>query len=731
MIDIKFASVMRYHCAKDASGDFEKVKTFFDLWIATITDNEAKRAARAAKTDDELKAAKMRVGMWYTGGSVFGQHNAENSTPNGSISIDIDDVEPERQIELKARLSRIPCVFFAAVSVSGKGLYAIASVSEEVQRDPEKISKLLSIIDAAVLHDRKGNEHIDTSCRDLARRRFESYDPECYFDESKAANEYRGDIRERCRAAYDASAIAAIAKHFGGRGDAGPGSAQAGLAIAGVAVAAGGRVHGRIFDRNYYPSRAQVVILGDSGAGKSTGAAPLMKASSSIGARPVAAESDRALELALVESGLAKTGGAGTDDDWTQICPPVPLLSITDEAGDEARSRQNREYKSKIASIKRRTYDTVFHASKSLTTKLPQKDFYCSYTDVQLSTPRNWADAIRGVDSTAGDARRILEFWAEGVEAAPGAMDADLAQFAAADASPQAPANVEAISAVLDALKSSLPAPGTDGASIKLDGIGAVESFDMLEALFALKSSGAPMASAKQDVRTMLCGLATAIAWSNGTDRIDRQAIEAAWAVIFAVYENRSKLIDIAEVGAVTHEAEITAEILAYVGAREIRASSVKRMLARRGTAYTRAYAALIEAGALVVGKGKSPTVRAATEAEAEAAADRQGAPKPEPPSVWNGTARTAEESYAKCDEFEKKKRLAAYLTEHEKEHPVVAGNRDNSLRSLSAKLGAAGMKDDTARAWFWDLCDSVGFTDEKDKARLWRGVGEKTPGKT
>lgn len=722
------ASIMRYACAKDASGDFDKIRTFFDLWLATCADSDAKAAARTAKTDDDLKAAKMRAPMWYTGGSVFGQHNGANVSPNGSVAIDIDDVDPARQTELKARLASVPCVFFAAISISGRGLYAIASVSEDVQRDPEKITRLLAIIDAAVLYDRQGKEHIDTACRDLARRRFESYDPECYFDDSKAGNEYRGDFRQRCSAAYESTALAALARNFGGRGEAGPGSAQAGLALAAISVAAGGRVYGRVFDKNFYPSRAQVVILGESGAGKSTGAAPLMKAAGSIGARPVAAESDRALELALVESGLAKTGEAGNDDDWAQICPPIPLLSITDEAGDEARSRQNREYKSKIASIKRRAYDTMFHASKSLSTKLPQKDFYCSYTDVQLSTPRNWADATRSIDSTAGDARRVLEFWADGVEAAPGAIDADLAYFAAADAAPAKPASVDAISSVLEALKISLPAPGQDGASVKLDGLEAVPTFEMLEALAELKAAGAPMEQARQDVRTMLCSLSTAIAWADGADRIDRKSLEAAWAVIFGIYGNRSKLIDVAEVGAVTHEAEITAEILAYIGSREVRASSVKRMLARRGTAYTRAYAALVEAGALVVGKGKSPTVRAATEDEAEAAAEREPSVKPESPSVWNGDTAAKKDAtpFSQCDELEKKKRLAKYLSEHEKEHPLVMGNIDNSLRSLAVKMKAAGMNDEDARTWFYDLGRSYGHTDDKDLDRVWRGVGEK-----
>lgn len=722
--DISIAAIVRYDNARDTQGDFDKIKTFFDLYAATITDCEAKAQARAARTQEALTDAKQRAPMWYTGGACFGTHNADNVDPIGVIAIDADDINQDRQPEIKRRLSEIPCIFFCAQSISGRGLYALASVSIEVQRDPDRVVKFLGLIDAAVLPDRQDGEHIDTACKDIARRRFESYDPACYFDPEKFTNEYTGEYRSKCRDAFSRTQLAALAQLFGGRGDKSEGSAQAGLALAALAVSAGGRVSGRLFTKDFYPARAQVVVLGASGDGKSTAANALRRAANAIGARPVSAESDRALEAALVESGLKKTPTDG-EEEWEQICPPVPLLSITDEAGDEQASRRSREYKSKLNSIKRRTFDCLFHASASLTTKLPQKDFHCSYTDVQLSTPKRWADALRGTDATTGERRRVLEFWAASVKAPDGALNPMLAEFMASEIEPVEPANVDAITAVLDDLKDSMPAPDRECTSVYLDGYKSMPVFEQLEALEEMQRIGAGK-EAIQDVRTILCGLATLIAWSDRLPRITPDAIRAAWSVVFAVYENRARLQEAAEVGAITQEAEISGEILEYIGARELRISSVKRMLARRGGAYSRAFTALIDAGALIVTKGKSATVRAATDAEAEAASERsetERQTKKQCPSVWDGQTTAAAKPYDQCDEVEKLQRLAKYRDEFEQDKPIVEGQRDNHLRALRYQLEKTGMWDGTAEQWLRDVCGEVGFTRERDQKRLCRPI--------
>jgi hypothetical protein len=195
---------------------------------------------------------------------------------------------------------------------------------------------------------------------------------------------------------------------------------------------------------------------------------------------------------------------------------------------------------------------------------------------------------------------------------------------------------------------------------------------------------------------------------------------------VFAVYENRARLLEAAEVGAITQEAEISGEILEYIGARELRISSVKRMLARRGGAYSRAFNALIDAGALIVTKGKSATVRAATDAEAEAASERsetERQAKKQGPSVWDGQTTAAAKPYDQCDEVEKLQRLAKYRDEFEQDKPIVEGQRDNHLRALRYQLEKAGMWDGTAEQWLRDVCGEVGFNRERDQRRLCRPI--------
>lgn len=732
MRDFYTTTFTRYENASDVTGDFLKAKPIQALYEATRTDSAAKRAARSATDADALRRAKASLPMWYTGGSCFETHNADTVCPCGCVSIDLDHIEgADRQSELKARLAAIPCVFFVAISASGRGLYALASVSVEVQTDPDAVMRFYEIVDAVVFTDRRGGEKLDTACKDIARRRFESYDAATYYSPESAANEYTGDVLARCNAAYERSTLASLARLFGGKGDCGPGSSQAGLALAALATAAGGRVSGRVFTKDFYPSRGQVVILGSSGDGKSTAARALRKAANGIGARPVSPESDRALELALVESGLE----LGKDDDgesvWTQRQTPIPLLAICDEAGDEQASRRAREYKSRMNAIRRRTFDTLFHASASLSTKLPQIDFRCSYTEVQLSTPKRWADALRGTDKTTGEQRRVLEFWADGTEAPEGALNPELALFAVIGAEVPEPAKTEAIEQVMQALKDALPIPNADGDSLRLDGLRALSDFDAVQALNVIPRD-MQSRETTQDARTMVCGLATLIAWSNGeTERIPADAIEAAWAVVASVYANRARLADIAEVANVSQESEITTEILDYIGSRELRASSVKRMLARRGPTYLRAYTALVQAGALIVGKGKSPTVRQATASEAEASIEASADEAPTTakrqagPSVWDGDVAYSR-GFFDCDAIEQKQRLAKYVAKFETDNPLVEGQRDNNLRKLRGELDKVWSP--VTEAFFFDTCDRVGFTSERDKHRLARPIRQSAP---
>ena len=166
--------VMRYvHVCEVTHGDFKELE---DLYQATRKDSPDKRATREAHSKEARDASKKRLPCWYLGGTMNGPCCAENAHPAGILQIDVDDTD--RPQEIKSRLAGIDCVAFAAVSASGRGVYALMRVPVGIQRDPDAQKAILDLIDAALLYDRRDGEHIDYACVDLARRRFESFDPD-------------------------------------------------------------------------------------------------------------------------------------------------------------------------------------------------------------------------------------------------------------------------------------------------------------------------------------------------------------------------------------------------------------------------------------------------------------------------------------------------------------------------------------------------------------------------
>ena len=728
--------VMRYvHVREVNHGDFKELE---DLYQATRKDTPDKRATREAKDKDARDASKKRLPCWYLGGTMNGPCCAENAQPAGILQIDVDDTD--RPQEIKSRLAGIDCVAFAAVSASGRGVYALMRVPVSIQASQDAQKGILDLLDAALLYDRRDGEHIDYACVDLARRRFESFDPEPLYRPD--APEYDPDFRAMCKRAFDASGIASIARDM--CGEATPGGASTAVALAALAIRARGQVKGRVFGETFYPTRFQGVIIGDSGAGKSSRIKdPLVELAVRLGAEIIQPESHRALELAIVESCTQKSYEIGADGKpdkgrpvWTQIDDYRPVLAVYDEAGAEQEARRKQDYKQRMESVRRQAFDAAFIASKSMSTPLPTFPLRCSYTDIRISTPKAWAAAMHGVDSTAGDARRVLEFWLDSREAPSGARIQSAANMLyRAKSTPSLPC----LGKVQSMMEFSLP----DG-ELKLDGLNSSSSLDTARGFLASGES--------PDYSTIVCNVATADAYARGcTDAIPRESILAAWAVYFGVLENRRRLADADDVAPDTHESRVTGFILDYIGVRKgVRKSQVVRMLKDKGPSYVSSLDWLIKCGRVIqeTGKdGKSTTVRRATDAEmeafeanaeaqrrdrifAEARANREKVARNAQPGDCDEFALMLRTEYANADDDGKAAKLDAYLCEHEKEpgHDLAPGQRDLSLRSLATKLHNAGLDDEFAEAWFWGVCESLGdeFALEQTKRRLWRPAPDK-----
>ena len=724
--------VMRYvHVRETNHGDFKELE---DLYQATRKDTPDKRATREAHSKEARDASKKRLPCWYLGGTMNGPCRADNAQPAGILQIDVDCTD--RPQEIKSRLAGIDCVAFAAVSASGRGVYALMRVPVSIQTNQDAQKGILDLLDAALLYDRRDDEHIDYACVDLARRRFESFDPEPLYRPD--APEYDPDFKAMCKRAFDASGIASIARDM--CGEATPGGASTAVALAALAIRARGQVKGRVFGETFYPTRFQGVIIGDSGTGKSSRIKdPLVELAVHLGAEIIQPESHRALELAIVESCTQKSCDIGADGKpdkgrpvWTQIDDYRPVLAVYDEAGAEQEARQAQDYKRKMESVRRQAFDAAFIASKSINTPLPTFPLKCSYTDIRISTPKAWAFAMHGVDLTAGDARRVLEFWLDSREAPSGARIQSAANMLyRSKSTPALPC--------LDKVKSMMEFSLPDG-ELKLDGLKSSSDFDTLRGFMA--SGGAP------DYSTIVCNVATADAYARGrTDAIPRESILAAWAVYFGVLENRRRLADADDVAPDTPESRITGFILKFIDARngKARKSHVLRMLKSKGPSYVRAFEALVDNGLIVCARatdGKSTTVRLGTDAEidaadekkeaqrrdkifAEARANRDNVARNARPGDCDEFALMLRTEYANADADGKAAKLDAYLCEHEKEpgHELAPGQRDQSLRSLATKLHNAGLDDAFAEAWFWGVCESLGdeFVREQTKLRLWR----------
>ena len=718
--------VMRYvHVHEVDHGDFKDLEDFYQATRKDTPDKRKTREAKDKKTRDDLK--RNLLPCWYLGGTMNGPCCAENAQPAGILQIDVDDTD--RPQEIKSRLAEIDSVAFAAVSASGRGVYALMRVPVSIQTSQEAQKGILDLLDAALLYDRRGGEHIDYACVDLSRRRFESFDPEPLYRPD--APEYDPDFRAMCRRAFDASGIASIARDM--CGEATPGGASTAVALAALAIRARGQVKGRVFGEAFYPTRFQGVIIGDSGTGKSSRIKdPLVELAVHLGAEIIQPESHRALELAIVESCTQKTSEIGADGKpdknrpiWTQIDDYRPVLAVYDEAGAEQEARKAQEYKRKMESVRRQAFDAAFIASKSITTPLPTFPLRCSYTDIRISTPKAWAAAMHGVDATAGDSRRVLEFWLDSREAPSGARIQSAANMLYRSKSTPVLPCVDKVQSMMEFLP--------DG-SLELDGFNSSSSFDKVRGFMA--SGEAP------DFSTIVCNVATADAYARGcTDAIPRESTLAAWAVYFGVLENRRRLADADDAAPDTPESLITGYILKYIGARngKARKTHVLRMLKSKGPSYVRAFESLVDSGLIVCERatdGKSTTVRLGTDAEIDAADEKKEAQRrvkifAEERANRDKVDRGGSDfgPYEDCSPDEKRSRVLSYVEKFKLDHSLEPGTRNDGLWDLRVLLQRKnGMWDAIAQEVFKETAQETGLPDEEIK-RLMRESVDGTTG--
>lgn len=723
-------------------------RTLDDLIAAIKTDSTTKQQARRSSNPDQRRFAKQSLPVWFTGGVMTGGSDEKSiSEFNGLAQIDIDShISTERGEALKASLFQCPYCVLSCISASGTGAWGLINVGE-LQKDKGALEYLYEALKAILnLND---DEELDASGAKVAQRRFESYDPAPLIRED-APQWSLQDIRTRALDAFNSSDFKAAANFFGD--DPKPNSAAVGATLMALALHMRGRVKGAIDamlpnanggfelpEHTYYPFKMQAVILGDSGSGKSTCIKePLQKLAHLLGARIASPESDRTLELEIVESCTdvtypidERTGKLDTKNPEYQQCEPAAVLCISDEAAAEAKARKGGiQYKSRMDAVNRKGADTTFIPNRSINTKMPTFPLINAYNHIQLSTPKAWAEANHYNDDTIGDARRIYEFWIDKPRASKNIPD----WLASYYHQPKQP-NIDGFYALLETRfnlenRSALD----DSRSLNLGGY--LNPWDFGECIRVLRQD---YHITNDDFKTVITKLSTAIAFcreSQGEINTDDQL--AAWAIYFGILDNRARLADLDAPEAISWEDKITKEICRALEKAPMRMDNFRRKF--KSAAQSKALDELIKTAQVVqyseiIGKVRRNMLRLATPEETEKAWDTSLPATVQPVAtataqpVSIATTTTTPTSRAKITdtpEAEQRKRIRNYIEQHHKNDPLINGNIDNSLHSLCGKFRKNGMHespyiDDEMTA----LCIRLGHTDEKDIRRVLRNLHE------
>lgn len=132
---------------------------------------------RAENDKGARRSLKLRLPCITPSGIFGGTCDLDLIEHSGFIGIDIDDIPP---IEAKHKLSMIPWIYYAGLSVSGRGVWALVPIMH-----PDKHREHFLVIKKDLA------EHglvIDPSCANVARKRFYSSDTDPMIN--KAADVY-------------------------------------------------------------------------------------------------------------------------------------------------------------------------------------------------------------------------------------------------------------------------------------------------------------------------------------------------------------------------------------------------------------------------------------------------------------------------------------------------------------------------------------------------------------
>ena len=734
----------------------ERIKTHDDKVIKA-------RAYLEAGNRKGYDAAKRALPA-YTIGRTF-DHNErgnQNAHAQGVIVIDVDDIDPSIVGAVRDAFAFYPSCLLSAISCSGAGVFAVIKVDPDLPASREGVEALQQDV-TAYLRSRFQDElsekfgHVDASCKDLARLRITTYDPECIANEKATTWQGATDwgkpktrrelIADKCERAFERSKLNELATLFGGLRDGKAGDAQVGAALTCLALASRGNVYGRVYSETYYPLRSQNVVVGKAGAGKTTMVMSIMDVAKKLEVKLIKPASDASLSHYVANAGATYHDA---DKTWTPKETPNSLFEIVDEAGISRGVDKRRDYAAKMGAIRRELFGDKIIISSALTREAPDFPVPTRYTSLMLATTKSWADAMTADDAQAGDARRILEFWL------PSSCDdakSDEEAMRMIMQSGRKEADIDAIWEILEPVANRCLFTKLLPLRCSLDE--ATEIFCLLE---KYKHVLGDIDERVAFGSTVFAVLAAHNALLRGSDFIEAEDLQVGAAIACGVLENRIKIRNLGAAPIETEEMKVIREIRQFLEGRSVRLDVLSRRYqsAQRQWDVVRRMMAngeIIKDRTSIGGRIRT-LCRLATEEElAETVATREAKAEDEAQQVaiaaetsdkttkttkTTKTNRQAQATrkrvandvevitrdcgklYSECDQVEKENRIVRYLDKFTENNPIIQGNRDNAFNKLWFQLEANGMGDEFARQVLIGYIKQSGLSD-RDAKRLTR----------
>jgi len=650
-------------------------------------------------------------------------------TPNGLIQIDFDHLGDGEAERFKADVSRYPGILYAGLSASGRNVWALiyAPDREGGLYATRQIAAFMASLGYHFANTKLELGKVDDHCDGAHQLRYQAYDPAPFVADFCApiAPDYSTALtRSGARRAFEI--------WTNGRPIQGDDYEQAVTAIFDAALCV--NIAG---DYGIKPFRGScdVQILGDSGSAKTQGRImPLRRIAQANNVRLIGGL--RATDAAFYDEIINAACDVQRDDKGkptgiTVRTAPNPLACILDESGDTETSRRGNQAKAQQNLIRRiACFDTDINIGCTAEQMRTYGGYLPSTLPVKLLSYRTTTpNQLKGVDfddeQEGGNGRRTL--------------------YAAIKPAPKTYLNIDDFEA--------------KKARILYDQIGLEALNDKLarrwgnaraRTTFTADESANAASAARQAARlaferahipkdwgdTVLYNTALFLAAIRCADQdlpdtfITANDLETACAVALNSFAcvraltsaSKRKKLEIART-----DSERTRLIVEYIEGRKSGDVGRSNLARYFGKDVLETVKTLCDEGILTEftkknAQGKNPAIyyRVTPEGEqAQAASDykkKQEARRPKTRirgkggSVWDGDTQAARREYAECDEAEKTKRLESYWQKHEKDNPLVEGNRNNSMAAFVTKLCKDGMYDDTAHRFSYDLAISSGL---------------------